>query len=44
MLSDEKLAQIINRNIMHYHPDAIDISIQELYSRSEVKNFGYVLA
>jgi len=43
MVSEKKLSQYINNNILHYHPDANEISITELYERAEMNTVGFVL-
>lgn len=43
MLSEKKLSQFINNNILHYHPDANEIPITELYERSEMDTVGYII-
>lgn len=34
LLSEKELARIIHKNILHYHPDAEDILIADLYNRT----------
>jgi len=43
MLTEKKLSQFINNNILHYHPDANEIPITELYKRAELNNVNYVI-
>lgn len=43
MISGKKLSQYINNNILHYHPDANEIPITELYKRAEMNSVGFVL-
>ncbi|VVC29213.1 Acyl transferase/acyl hydrolase/lysophospholipase,Ketoacyl-synthetase, C- [Cinara cedri] len=43
MLVEKKVIQIINRNILHYHPDSMDTPIKELYIRSSRETIGYVI-
>jgi hypothetical protein len=43
MLSEKKLSQFVNNNILHYHPDANEISIIDLYKRSELNTVGFVV-
>lgn len=43
MLSEKNLSRFINNNILHYHPDATEIPITDLYKRSELNTIGYVV-
>uniref|UniRef100_A0A2S2P8N0 Fatty acid synthase n=1 Tax=Schizaphis graminum TaxID=13262 RepID=A0A2S2P8N0_SCHGA len=43
MLSERTLSRFVNNNILHYHPDANEISITELYKRSELNTVGFVV-
>lgn len=43
MLSEKKLSQFINNNILHYHPDTNEIPITELYKRAELNAIGLCL-
>lgn len=40
-LSEKKLAQVVNQNILHYHPDAKDALISNMYARSQAESTGY---
>lgn len=42
ILSEKELARIIHKNILHYHPDADDIPIADLYNRTGVETIGIV--
>lgn len=44
MLSQKEVAKIINKNILHYHPNAKDILITEMYTRNEVNITGLTLS
>lgn len=41
MLSKKKVIRVINNNIMHHHPDSIDVSIKDLYARFERDSTDY---
>lgn len=43
MLSEKKVAEIINTNILHYHPDANNILIDDLYIRNDVDTIGFIV-
>lgn len=44
MLSQKEVAKIINKNILHYHPNAKDILITDMYTRNEVNITGLSLS
>lgn len=35
MLSKKKVIRIINNNIIHHHPDSIDVSVKDVYAQFE---------
>jgi hypothetical protein len=41
LLSEKKLIQAVNKNILHYHPDAKDSLISNTYARSLAEATGY---
>lgn len=41
LLSEKKLGKIVNKNTLHYHPDARDNSISHMYARSAAESTGY---
>lgn len=43
MLSEKNLSRFINNSILHYHPDANEIPIIDLYKRAELNTIGYVV-
>lgn len=43
MLSEKNLSRFINNSILHYHPDANEIPITDLYKRAELNTIGYVV-
>lgn len=43
ILSGKKIAQIVHKNLMHYYPDSMDISITNMYACSTRNVVGIVL-
>lgn len=40
MLLEKELSRTVNQNILHFHPDAMSVSIKEFYNRAEVNTIG----
>lgn len=40
MLSKKELARLVHENVLHYHPDANEIPIADLYNRVGLETIG----